>query len=319
METANEIDAAETGSLVAKFSVVRALTVLGDAWTLLILRSAFHGTRRFSDWQADLGVPKAVLANRLDRLVGAGVLYRRTTSDGGRRMEYRLGEAGLDLWEPLVAVYRWANRWQYPDGRERLWFRHSRCGHACDLILSCDTCAGELTPFNTIAEPGPGAGLEQRVLPHARRRANSAMRHGERYLGSAEALGMFGDMWSPVIVASAFRGIRRFNDLAAYTRLPPLVLSMRLKELQAIGVLQRKLIDEGGRFEAFQLTRKGLDLFPYIATLAKWGDRWCDDGTGVPLVFHHRTCSHEYAPVYRCSHCGGRVHRSEIVQITNPR
>lgn len=306
------VEQSPEASLVAKFSVVRALAVIGDSWTLLILRSAFRGACRFSDWEAELGVPKAVLSNRLERLVEAGVFRKIPAQTGGKRLEYRLGEAGIDLWEPLCAIFRWACRWQHEGGQQRLWFRHTRCGHDCDLVLSCDCCAQPLTPFNTFAEPGPGAGLERRIEPYSRRRANSALRHGEFYLGSPEALAMFGDMWAPAIVAGSFRGIRRFNDLVAYLRIPPLVLSMRLKELIALGVLKRRSIEDHERFEAFHLTSKGMDLFHYIAMLAKWGDRWCDDGTGVPLVFHHRTCGHEYAPVYRCSHCGGRVIRSEL-------
>lgn len=299
-------------ALVAKYSVVRALAILGDAWTLLILRSALEGTRRFSDWQSNLGIPKAVLANRLDRLVEARVFRKTPAHEGGKRMEYVLDEAGLELWEPLAAIVRWSRSWQNPENRSVPLFRHTRCGHACDLILSCDACAQPLSPFNTFAEPGPGQGYEQRVEPHSRRRANSAVRHGPEALGSPEALALFGDMWAPAIVASAFRGVRRFNDLVTYLQIPPLVLSMRLKELLAIGVLTRRSIEDSERYEAFHLTRTGLELFPYISMLAKWGDRWCDDGTGVPLVFHHRNCRHQYSPVYRCSICGERVSRTEV-------
>lgn len=119
-------------------------------------------------------------------------------------------------------------------------------------------------------------------------------------------------MWSPAIIASAFRGIRRFNDLVAYLRIPPLVLSMWIKELLAPGVLRRKSVADSERDEAVHLTRKGSDLFAYIAMLAKSGDRWCDDPSGVPLVFNHRACGHECTPMYRCPVCGGRVSRSDI-------
>ena len=307
-----QVDLIDDPAMVAKYSVVRALAVLGDTWTLLIVLSAFRGTSRFTDWQSDLSIPKAVLANRLDRLVEARVFSKRPSQDGGKRMEYYLDEAGLDLWEPLAAMIRWSRHLHGPNQQDSLWFRHDRCGAKCDLILSCYTCAGGLTPFNTFAEPGPGAGLEARVDPHSRRRANSAIRHGKDALGSDEALALFGDMWAPAIVASALRGGRRFNDLVSYLRIPPLVLSMRLKELLAIGVMTRRTVEDSERFEAFHLTRKGLALFPYVALMAKWGDKWCDDGTGVPLVFNHRDCNHEYTPVFRCSACGERIHRSDI-------
>lgn len=298
--------------LVAKYSVVRALALIGDGWTLLILRAAFRGTRRFTDWQEELGMPKAVLSNRLERLVEAGIFRKEPTLAGGKRMEYHLGEAGLALWEPLCAIFRWANQWSDDVSQGQLCFHHTACGHDCDLVISCNVCAQPLSPFNTFAEPGPGAGLEQRIEAHSRRRANSAARHGEQYLGSTEVMGMFGDMWSPAIIASAFRGVRRFNDLVGYLRIPPLVLSMRIKELLALGVLKRKSVEDSERYEEFHLTRKGRDLFPYIAMLAKWGDRWCPDQSGVPLVFNHRSCEHAYTPMYSCSVCGERVNRSDI-------
>ncbi|PVH30698.1 winged helix-turn-helix transcriptional regulator [Pararhodobacter oceanensis] len=311
-----EAELTPSPAMVAKYSVVRALAVLGDTWTLLIVLSAFRGTSRFTDWQSELDIPKAVLANRLDRLVEVRVFTRRPSQAGGKRMEYFLDEAGLDLWEPLVAMLRWSRQWYGPEGHESLHFHHEGCGADSDLVLSCYTCAGPLTPFNTFAEPGPGEGLEARVEPHSRRRANSAIRHGEEAFGSSEALTFFGDMWAPAIVATALRGGRRFNDLVSYLRIPPLVLSMRLKELLAMGVISRRTIEDSERYEAFHLTRKGLDLFPYVAMIAKWGDKWCDDASGVPLVFHHKDCGHEYTPVFRCSACGGRIHRADVKFLT---
>ncbi|MCK0151336.1 helix-turn-helix transcriptional regulator [Marivita sp. S6314] len=306
-------DMAETDAMVARYSVVRALAIVGDTWTILILRAAFAGTHRFSDWQNDLGIPKAVLASRLERLVENRILYKRPTQSGGKRMEYFLDEAGLELWEPLAAMVRWSRHWYGEEGHHASWFHHKTCGSDCDLILSCDICANPLTFYNTYAEDGPGAGLEPRIVPHSRRRANSAIRHGDDAFGSPEALTLFGDLWAPAIVATAFRGGRRFNDLVTYLRIPPLVLSMRLKELIAMDVLTRRTTKESDSYEAFHLTRKGLDLFPYISMLAKWGDRWRGDADGVPLVFQHRDCGHNYKPHFRCSACGDRLHRADVV------
>lgn len=306
-------EAADTAGLVAKYSVLRALAIVGDTWTLLILRAAFSGTHRFSDWQNDLGIPKAVLAGRLERLVENRILYKRPTQSGGKRMEYFLDEPGLALWEPLAAMVRWSRHWYGPKGQDGAWFHHKACGSDYDLVLSCDICANPLTFFNTYAEEGPGAGLEPRIEAHSRRRANSAIRHGQEALGSAEALTLFGDLWAPAIVATAFRGGRRFNDLVAYLRIPPLVLSSRLKELIAMDVLTRRTVVDSERYEAFHLTRKGLDLFDYISMMAKWGDRWREDGSGVPLVFQHRTCGHNYKPHFRCSACGKRLQRADVV------
>lgn len=302
----------DTDTMVAKYSVVRALAILGDTWTILILRAAFYGTHRFSDLQADLGIPKAVLANRLERLVDNRILHKRPAQNGGKRMEYFLDEAGLELWEPLAAMMRWSRHWYPPGETQNTWFHHKTCGSDCDLILSCDICANPLTFYNTFAEAGPGAGVEPRIEAHSRRRANSAIRHGKDALGSAEALTLFGDIWAPAIVAAAFRGGQRFNDLVTYLRIPPLVLSSRVKELIAMDVLTRRTIKTSESYEAFHLTRKGLDLFPYVSMIAKWGDRWRGDQSGVPLVFQHNECGHNYKPHFRCSACGDRVRRTDV-------
>ncbi len=311
-------NAVETESMVAKYSVVRGLAILGDTWTILILRAAFYGTHRFSDMQTELGIPKAVLASRLERLVENRILYKRPARNGGKRMEYFLDEAGLELWEPLAAMMRWSRRWYPPAGDRSNWFHHATCGSDCDLILSCDICANPLTFYNTFAEAGPGAGIEPRIEAHSRRRANSALRHGEDALGSTEALTLFGDLWAPAIVAAAFRGGQRFNDLIAYLRIPPLVLSSRLKELIAMDVLTRRSIENSESYEAFHLTRKGLDLFAYVSMMAKWGDRWRGDQSGVPLVFQHNACGHNYKPHFRCSACGDRVRRTDVKIIDAP-
>src|SRR5712692_2233716 len=92
-------------------SVAQTLEVIGEWWTLLILRDSFQGVRRFDDFQRRLGVARNVLTQRLDRLVEQGILARRQYQDRPARYEYRLTAKGLDLYPVVIALMDWGDRW----------------------------------------------------------------------------------------------------------------------------------------------------------------------------------------------------------------
>src|SRR5215218_9699954 len=91
-------------------SIARALEVIGERWTILILRDAFLGIRRFDDFQRSLGIARNVLNARLQRLIDAGVLERRLYQERPLRYEYRLTQRGRDLWPALVSLMQWGDR-----------------------------------------------------------------------------------------------------------------------------------------------------------------------------------------------------------------
>jgi DNA-binding HxlR family transcriptional regulator len=119
-------------------SVARAMEVVGERWTFLVLREAFSGVRRFEDMQRDLGIARNVLADRLGRLVGHGVLVRRPYQDRPVRHEYHLTPMGLDLYPALVGLLQWGDRW-LSEGPP-LELVHRECGHATTLQLCCAAC-----------------------------------------------------------------------------------------------------------------------------------------------------------------------------------
>src|SRR5687768_7420595 len=93
-------------------SVARTLDVVGEWWTMLIIRDAFRGVRRFEDFQRSLGIARNVLTARLQRLVDEGVIERRPYQDNPLRHEYRLTAKGLDLYPVLVSLMQWGDRWK---------------------------------------------------------------------------------------------------------------------------------------------------------------------------------------------------------------
>jgi DNA-binding HxlR family transcriptional regulator len=137
-------------------SILRPLALLGDRWTLVVLRQAFAGVRRFEDFQTSLGVSRAVLAERLSRLVEADVLERRAYRDTHRtRHEYRLTPKGLDLYPVLMALRAWGDKYLAPDG-EFIVYRHRGCGGRTQVHLVCDECGADVTAPDVEPTPGPG-------------------------------------------------------------------------------------------------------------------------------------------------------------------
>lgn len=137
-------------------SVARSLAILGDRWTLLVLRNAFLAMRRFDDFQASLGVTRHVLADRLGRLVEAGVLKKVPYQDNPPRYEYRLTEKGRDLYPVLLALTAWGDKWLDEGRGAPLVYRHKTCGHKFRPTMVCSECKEPVTPHNVIPEAGPG-------------------------------------------------------------------------------------------------------------------------------------------------------------------
>jgi DNA-binding HxlR family transcriptional regulator len=126
-------------------SVAQTLEVIGEWWTLLILRDSFQGVRRFDDFQRRLGVARNVLTQRLDRLVEQGILERRQYQDRPPRYEYRLTEKGLDLYPVVIALMDWGDRWATdPDGPP-VTLTHKQCGHDGTPIFTCPQCSEKVT------------------------------------------------------------------------------------------------------------------------------------------------------------------------------
>jgi DNA-binding HxlR family transcriptional regulator len=137
-------------------SIARPAALLGDRWTLVILRQAFNGTKRFEDFQAALGISRSLLSERLGRLVEAGVLRREPYKDEVRtRDRYRLTEMGLDLYPVLMALREWGDRYLAEDGPP-LEVRHRDCGGEPTLALRCSKCGEEVGARDAEAFPGPG-------------------------------------------------------------------------------------------------------------------------------------------------------------------
>ncbi|MFF5263570.1 winged helix-turn-helix transcriptional regulator [Actinomadura viridis] len=139
-------------------SIARALEVVGDRWTLLVLRSAFEGVRRFDDFQEELGVARNVLTDRLTRLCEEGLLRRVRYQERPGRHEYRLTRKGVELWPAMMTLLTWGDKHYAPAGPPVV-VGHRGCAGALTADLTCDHCGARLQPDQVEPRPGPGAGL----------------------------------------------------------------------------------------------------------------------------------------------------------------
>jgi len=140
-------------------SVAQCLEVIGEWWSMLIVRDAFMGVRRFEDFQRHLGISRNILHHRLTRLVEAGVLVRVPYSEHPPRHEYRLTDKGHDLWPVLTAMRQWGDRHAAPSGPP-VEVVHRGCGEVSEAVYVCGSCGRPVASRDVTARPGPGRRAE---------------------------------------------------------------------------------------------------------------------------------------------------------------
>lgn len=155
----------------ANCSIARALEVLGDTWSMLIVREAFLGTRRFADFEARLGIAKNVLTARLQHLVDHQILTKVDAGQRGQRFEYELSDRGKDLLVVLTSLRQWGDRWLFKAGNEPV-LMVDRKGQAVAPLRIHDQRGAPLRGRDIVLVPGPGADDETQaryleMLKHA--------------------------------------------------------------------------------------------------------------------------------------------------------
>ena len=156
--------------------IAQALEVLGDWWTLLIVRDAFFGVRRFCDFGRNLGIAKNVLSSRRQHLVDDGVFNLVDVGSEGERFEYQLSEKGEALLPVLTALRDWSDEWVFGRGNEPVIVKDRRTGRRIPKLRVTDAEGRALSRRDLRTVPGPGASPEtiRRLEPRARERKNGS-------------------------------------------------------------------------------------------------------------------------------------------------
>jgi DNA-binding HxlR family transcriptional regulator len=293
-------------------SVERALNIIGDRWSLLILRDSFLGVRRFQDWQQRLAIPRQRLADRLKKLVARGVLDKVRYAQKPPRYEYQLTPMGHGLYPVALMTRRWEDRWLTDQGQRWVWLVHSTCGRHMDPRCVCGHCGAEVIATQTRYEDGPGAGRE-RAPGRAQRRSEASLigNAGQQFFIEL-ATEVLADRWTYMVIGGAFLGIRRFDAMRRELAIATNILADRLSRLVDDGLLKRLPSRERAGVYDYVLTEKGKDFFPVVIALMTWGDRWLAGDKGPPLVLYHRLCGRRLVPRFVCDRCGGDLRPHEV-------
>lgn len=137
-------------------SIARSLAVVGERWTILILRNAFLGTRRFDNFQKQLGISRHRLSDRLTKLVDMGVMKKVAYQDSPRRYEYKLTEMGKDWYQVQMAIVAWGDKWLSGEAGPPMEFIHKGCGKVFQPTLTCSECGDKVIARDVTPIAGPG-------------------------------------------------------------------------------------------------------------------------------------------------------------------
>jgi len=142
-------------------SVARTLSVIGDRWTLMVLRDCFLGVRRFEEFERRLGITRHVLTDRLKKLVQQGVLIKKPYQEKPRREEYRLTEKGMELHPVVMAIVHWGDKHMADERGAPLLHVHKGCGHVMNPVTVCSHCGDPITARDISVQPGPEWGADE--------------------------------------------------------------------------------------------------------------------------------------------------------------
>jgi DNA-binding HxlR family transcriptional regulator len=291
-------------------SLIRAINVVGDVWTALILKEAFLGAYRFQELHERLHIPRQTLMLRLASLTDHQILFRRPVRRKTLVHEYRLTPKGLDLYDFILSVWVWHRRWDVESKFLPRRLVHRPCGHDLEPRYVCRACNNEVRRESVATIEGDGSGLDPRPPARLSRQNDIAFvrpfaRDAVRYTATT----IIGDRWSNLVLHSIFQGTCNFFAIKDELKISSNVLSSRLKKLVALEILES---DPRGRRIEYRVTPRGEDFYPMLVSLSAWGDRWLAGPKGPPHIRLHE-CEQVLDPRYVCGHCNRNIRAWDVI------
>ncbi len=289
-------------------SIDRTGDVVGDAWSWLVMReSVLYDVRRFSQFQARLGLARSTLAARLRQLISGGLLTEHPQASGP---EYRPTESGRDFFACLMVAMRWSDRWYFEERSRPTAAIHDGCGQPLEAALRCAHCHKVISAHDVTARrPGPFTASPR--LGQRRRTPDLSLLERNRTCSIARTLSVMGDHWTSLLIREAFFGTRRFDDFQRNLAIAPNILSGRLRRLVEQGILVAAPYGDWPVRHEYRLTERGLDLYHLPLAMLTWGQRWLDSNeSDIHLI--HTVCGHELKPVLSCDRCAAPIARKDV-------
>ena len=283
-------------------SIWRALEVIGDKPTLLLMESYWLGARRFAEFQSQTGLLKTVISDRLRKLMDADCLEKVQYSDRPKRFEYKATKKFLDIYPAALCMLHWEKSWGRQHGKISISLTHKFCGGAADPKPVCGSCDIDLDARDVAWSEGPGIGMMKAIYGR-RRNTSTPTTKTALFDNIAEIIG---DRWSTLIIRSIFTGLNKFQDIQDDSAIASNILSERLAGLIDKGILEKFQI-KGRKHLRYRLTDKGRDIYPILVALMNWGDKWYPSPKGSPLLLTHKSCDSDLALKLSCSTCAEAV------------
>jgi DNA-binding HxlR family transcriptional regulator len=303
--------------LILNSQVAQALTVLGDRWAFMIIRDVYLGVRQFEELRRRNGAARGTLTSRLKKLVEHGILYKNPYQTSPVRHEYRLTDKGLDLYPIVLTMWAWETKW----GKGRYLppeLVHRNCGESMRPLFRCGDCHREAMPQDFAFTPGPNGRSAKKVPARFQRRSGSGNING----GNVESFSIFsiiGDRWTSLVIAAAFFGLQRYDDIVSSIGIATNILADRLRLLVEVGVLVRLPYQERPARYEYRLTDKGRDLYANTIAMHEWANRWLIKKGREPLNLRHLPCNKLFRSELVCSSCHCPISPADVSYNTDLR
>lgn len=296
-------------NLIKTCSIWRALEVVGDTSTLLILEASWLGARRFDDFLSATGLLRALLSDRLKKLVVNGLVEKSLYISRPPRYKYIMTEKGRDLYPVALMLLRWEIEWGEKSNNITIELKHELCGKDFIPVSSCHNCHDAIDIGKIEWKEGPGVGWMAPIYSR-RRQQRARTEEGSRIFEQAAQL--MGDRWASLIMRSIFTGIHRFEEIRQDTAIATNILAERLVWLEELGIIKQVQNAAAPLRMEYRCTRKGVTYFPALLLLMEWGDKYYGSPEGPPLLLTHTACGQTLKPEVVCSECGVPILNTEV-------
>ncbi len=258
-------------------AMAQGLDVIGDRWALLILRDAFLGRSRFEEFRQHTGASRTTLTRRLESLLEADVLYKRSYSTSGTRFEYKLTEKGMGLFATALLCWQWEMEWTGASSKVLpVNLFHTACGQLLSPIAICRNCR-DLLEISEVKWPEINHALDNQldeIQSFSKRRVRSSAVKNQQDSSLAYVSDLIGDRWTLLLLIAAFFGINRYDLFLKQLSIASNILTDRLNLMVDVNVFERVNYQENPPRSEYNLTLKGKSLYPLVMAMRQWVIDW---------------------------------------------
>ena len=303
----------DSAKLIRTCSIWRALEIVGDTSTILIIEACWFGARRFDQVRTRTGLRQSLLSDRLKKLVAAEVLSKVRYSSAPPRFEYRMTRKGQDLYWASLMMLRWERRWGSEAGNKyEVELTHKTCGKRFEPVPTCTACGDEISAKDMSWSPGPGVGWMSAQYSRRRQHRDSPRHRPPTSMLMDEVAQIMGDRWAGLVLRALFTGLRKFDGILNDSGMATNILSERLQWLLGKGLIRTHEYSAVPKRYEYRLTQKGIDYYPLLLMLMQWGDKYYVAPEGPPLLLRHKRDAHDLRAAVTCSACGGEVRPHDV-------